>query len=291
MDAPDRSSLPRHASPPERIPLPRSVDATAPLDAVFLEILERGLTYLSFPLDAPARAAIEAHARLLLAWNQHMNLSGLRTAEQVARGHVLDSLLAVPTLRALSRARPSLLDLGSGGGYPGLPLAVALPARRVALVDSIGKKAAFLEVAAQAVSDALRAGPIRTSDPPEIVIPAERAEHLAEEPDQRETWDIVTARAVGSVAEVAELGLPLVHVGGHVVCWKLADAATPLRNEIAAAARVIQAAGGGTARVVNLPAAAKVDLKGHCLVVIRKARPTPARYPRSPGERRRRPLP
>ena len=290
MDAHDRSSLPRHASPP-RVALPRSVDSTAPLDPVFAEILQRGLTQLALSLDAPARDAIEAHARLLLAWNEHVNLSGLRTAEQVARAHVLDSLLAVDVLRALSRARPSLLDLGSGGGYPGLPLAVALPARRAALVDSIGKKAAFLEVAAAAVNDALGAAPGSASDAPELVALAERAEDLAEEPDQRETWDIVTARAIGSVAEVAELGLPLVHVGGHVVCWKLAGTATDLAAEIAAAGRIVQACGGGTARVVPLPAAAALGLGGHCLVVIRKTRPTPGRYPRSPGERRRRPLP
>ncbi len=291
MDVPDRSSLPRRASPPQRAALPHSVDATAPLDAAFTEILERGLTELALSLDAPARAAIEAHARLLLAWNEHVNLSGLRTAEQVARGHVLDSLLAVGILRALGRTRPSLLDLGSGGGFPGLPLAVAVPARRAALVDSIGKKAAFLEVAAAAVADALSAAPASSSSPPELAVLAERAEELADEHDQREKWDIVTARAVGSVAEVAELGLPLVHVGGHVVVWKLAGPGTGLATEVAAAARVIQAAGGGTARVVSLPAATKMGLAGHCLVVIRKRRPTPDRYPRSPGERRRRPLP
>lgn len=291
MDVPDRSSLPRRASPTERAALPHSVDATAPLDAVFAEVFARGLTELALTLDAPARAAIQAHAQLLLAWNEHVNLSGLRTAEQVARGHVLDSLLAVDTLRRLGRARPSLLDLGSGGGYPGLPLAVAVPARRAALVDSIGKKAAFLKVAAAAVADALGAAPASASSPTELAVLAERAEDLADEHDQREKWDIVTARAVGSVAEVAELGLPLVHVGGHVVCWKLNGPSTGLAAEIAAAGRVIQAAGGGTARVVSLPAAAKMGLYGHCLVIIRKRSPTPARYPRSPGERRRRPLP
>ena len=284
MDVPDRSSLPRRASPPERVALPHSVDATAPLDHVFAEVFERGLTALRLELDARARVAIEAHARLLLAWNEHVNLSGLRTAEQVARGHVLDSLLAVETLRGLGRARPALLDLGSGGGYPGLPLAVALPARRAALVDSIGKKAAFLRVAAAAVAAAL-------PQPPELDVLAERAEDLAQEPDQRETWDIVTARAVGSVAEVAELGLPLVHVGGHVVCWKLLDSVTSLAEEIDAAERAIHAAGGAKVRVVDLPAAARAGLGGHCLVVIDKSRPTPDRYPRSPGERRRRPLP
>src|SRR5688572_14190730 len=152
MDARDRSSLPRRASPPQRAALPHAVDATAPLDPIFFEVLDRGLTELALPLEAAARDAIAGHVRLLMAWNLHINLSGLRTAEQIARGHVLDALLAVAPLRGLAGRKPSLLDLGSGGGFPGLPLAIALPTGLAALVDSIGKKAAFLQVAATAVA-------------------------------------------------------------------------------------------------------------------------------------------
>jgi 16S rRNA (guanine527-N7)-methyltransferase len=258
------------------------VDATAVLDPIFFDVLERGLNALGLALTAAARDAIAGHVRLLLAWNEHINLSGLRTAEQVARGHVLDALLAVGPMRDISGERPSLLDLGSGGGFPGLPLAIALPAGRAALVDSIGKKAAFLEVAAVAVADAAQ-----------IDVLAERAEDLADEQDQREAWDIVTARAVGSVAEVAELGLPLVRVGGHVVAWKSAgsdDRAAKLETEVADAARLSRRVGGNTPRVVALPAAARLGLPGRCLVVIEKIRHTPDGYPRGAGERRRRPL-
>ena len=284
MDTRDRSSLPRHASPPTRAALPRDVGATPPLDPVFHEILERGLTDLGLALDPPALDAIVAHTRLLLAWNEHVNLSGLRTAEQVARGHVLDALIALPALRALGDARPTLLDLGSGGGFPGLPLAVTLPASRAALVDPIGKKAAFLEVAAAAVSRTLKFGP-------ELLVLAERAEDLADEPDQRESWDIVTARAIGSVAEVAELGLPLTRVGGNVVAWKSAGEGGQLTSEVHDAARLIRAVGGDNARIVQLSGADALGLPGHCLVVIDKIRSTPDGYPRAPGERRRRPLP
>ena len=107
----------------------------------------------------------------------------------------------------LAAARRALLDLGSGGGFPGLPLAIALPARRVALVDSIAKKAPSsppLPVSSTTSFAARRRQPTRSAPS------NERAEDLADEPDQRETWDLVVARAVGSVAEVAELGLPLV---------------------------------------------------------------------------------
>lgn len=274
MDAPDRSSLPRRASPPRRVALPDHADATPALDPIFFEVLERGLKALPLDLDVATRDAIAAHARLLLAWNEHVNLSGLRTPEQVARGHVLDALLAVNPLRAVCGERPSLLDLGSGGGFPGLPLALALPVSRAALVDSIGKKAAFLKIAAANVANLVQ-----------VDVLAERAEDLAEEHDQREAWDVVTARAVGSVAEVAELGLPLVRVGGHVVAWKSA-----VTSELSDAKRIVGSVGGANTRVVELPGAAEVGLRGHCLVVIDKVRSTPDGYPRGAGERRRRPL-
>jgi 16S rRNA (guanine527-N7)-methyltransferase len=282
MDARDRSSLPRRASPPQRAALPQAVDATAELDPIFSEVLEHGLEELGLTLDVAARDAIAGHVRLLLAWNEHINLSGLRTAEQIARGHVLDALLAVGVLRDLTGDRPRLLDLGSGGGFPGLPLAIALPTGRTALVDSIGKKAAFLRVAAAAVTAVAQ-----------VDVLAERAEDLAEEHVHRGAWDVVTARAVGSVAEVAELGLPLVKVGGHVVAWKSAGTVEPaatLKSEVADAARLIRSTGGDRPRIVALPAAARIGLPGRCLVVIDKVRPTPDGYPRVPGERRRRPL-
>jgi 16S rRNA (guanine527-N7)-methyltransferase len=287
MDEPDRSSLPRRASPPSRAALPRSIDGLPEIDRAFWHIIDAGLQAMALDLSAGQRAAIAAQARLLLAWNAHVNLSGLRTVEQIARGHVLDALLGVAALRGLGRVRPSILDLGSGAGYPGLPLALALPAGRAALVDSIGKKQAFLEVALTAALNALRA--ISETGTPEIVVLAERAEDLADEPDQREAWDLVTARAVGSVAEVAELGLPLVRRGGHVAAWKIAG--VELEAEIDRAARLIEALGGVAGRIVNLPEAGRIGLAGHCLVVIDKRRPTPDRYPRSPGERRRGTLP
>jgi 16S rRNA (guanine527-N7)-methyltransferase len=287
MDAADRSSLPRRPlTPQERRPLPRSVDDLPPLPDSALAVLADGLAAIPLELTPAVRSAIEAHVRLLMAWNEHINLSGLRAPEQIMRGHVLDALIAVPALRRLRDGRggrlPALLDLGSGGGFPGLPLAVALPARRAALVDSIAKKAAFLEVAAAVV------------DAPAVNALPERAEDVADEADQRETWDLVVARAVGSVSEVAELGLPLTRRGGHVVVWKRAPderARSDLRGEIERARRIVQAAGGARTRVVALDAAPRVGLDGNCLVVIDKLRPTPDRYPRPPGERRRAALP
>ena len=245
-------------------------------------MLDAGLDAMALPLDDAAKRAIDVHARLLIAWNAAINLTALRDPEQIARNHVLDSLMCVPILAA--RGPRNVLDLGSGGGFPGLPLAAAMPVGRVGLVDSIGKKARFLGVAANAVRGALDEP---GAPAPRIDAIAERAEDLAEESDHRESWDLVVARAVGTVAEVAELGLPLTKVGGHVAMWKREAGDGSLQAELKDAARIVQAAGGGQARIVTLAAAGRVGLEGHCLVVVEKVRPTPDRYPRPATERRR----
>jgi 16S rRNA (guanine527-N7)-methyltransferase len=264
------------------LPLPESADELPALPAEFWRVVDAGLDAMALPVDEAARGAIDVHVRLLVAWNAAINLTALRDPEQIARNHVLDSLLAVPVLAA--RNPRSVLDLGSGGGFPGLPLAAAMPVERVGLVDSIGKKARFLAVAAQAVRAAI--------DEPDAPAPhidaiAERAEDLAQEADHREAWDLVVARAVGTVAEVAELGLPLTAIGGNVAMWKRDVGDGSLQAEMADAARVVQAAGGGPSRMVALAPASKIGLVGHCLVVVTKVRPTPDRYPRPASERRR----
>jgi 16S rRNA (guanine527-N7)-methyltransferase len=119
-----------------RDPLPTRVQDLAPLPPGYGRVLDAGLGALNLELGTGQRAAIDAHIRLLLAWTAAINLTAVRDPEEVARLHVLDSLAAVSLLR--DRDAAQLLDLGSGGGFPGLPLAVALPAERALLVDSVG---------------------------------------------------------------------------------------------------------------------------------------------------------
>jgi 16S rRNA (guanine527-N7)-methyltransferase len=216
--------------------------------------------------------ALEGHLRLLLAWTAAVNLTSIRDPEVAVRDHVLDSLAAVATLR--SRRLDALLDLGTGGGYPGLPLAIALPARRAALVDSVGKKTAFVGVAIAALGLADRVAAVTA-----------RAEALAADRAHRGRWPAVVARAVADLADLAEVGLPLVRVGGCLVAWKR----DPLDAELDAAGPAIAALGGG--RVAVLPANVPGRDDGR-LVVIAKARVTPARFPRDPAVRaRERPRP
>lgn len=282
---------PRPAPPPLRHPpLPNSTADLPALGAAFWQVVDDGLAALSITLSPGVRAAIEDHVRLLLAWNQAINLTALRSTEQIARRHVLDSLSATAACRRLVEraakrpAEASLLDLGSGGGYPGLPLALALGVGRAALVDSVQKKAGFLRVAADNAALAVRAA---NETPPQFDVFAERAEDLADQPDQRESRDLVVARAVGSLAEVAELGLPLTAIGGHVLAWKRNDDDRALDLELDAARPVLQAAGGSRPRVERADPTGTLGLPGHVLVIIRKNRQTPDHYPRPAAERRR----
>ena len=188
----------------------------------------------------------------------------------MARAHVLDSLAAEPLLRSLGIAR--FLDLGSGGGYPGIPLAAALGADRVLLVDSVGKKVQFLSVAIREVG-------LRATTAAERA----RAEALAHDSRDREAWPAVTARAVAPLADLVELALPLIAPGGVLVAWKGASA----EDEVESAGGALRALGAGPVRILG---AGVPGLEDHRLVVVPRGGPIDARFPREPGERRRRPL-
>jgi 16S rRNA (guanine527-N7)-methyltransferase len=204
---------------------------------------------------------------LLIAWNEAINLTAIREPADIALRHVVDSLTAARFLGDVS----GFLDLGSGGGFPGIPLAAALPVERVALVDSVGKKAAFLAAAIDAAGLSDRAG-----------VAAARAEQLAAEPRHRERWPAVTARAVGSLAELIELVFPLLAIGGRLIAWKGAGADA----EFGPAERALTALGGGD--VVDRPVAVP-GLGDRRLIVVTKEGPTSARFPRDPAARRREP--
>ena len=272
-----------------RDPLPTRVPDCPELPAEYGHALDAAIEALGVELDGPARAAIDGHVRLLLAWNAAINLTAIREPVAVAVRHVADSLTALPVLRA--RGVDRFVDLGSGGGFPGIPLAAALPAERALLVDSVAKKVRFLSTAIEAVG--LEAAAVAETT---------RAEALARSPRDRERWPAVTARAVGSLAELVELAMPLLAPGGVHVAWKrlAADdpASTADTDELAGARRAITAIDpGARIEVVRAVAAddeaagaALPDLVDHQLVIVERSRRQIAdEWPRDPAGRRRRP--
>jgi 16S rRNA (guanine527-N7)-methyltransferase len=266
-DGPRRHDRQEECLDRPRDPLPTRVQGLPDLPPEFGAALDEGLAGIGLELAPPARTGIYDHVRLLLAWNRSINLTAIREPVEIARRHIVDSLSAVPELRRLGIR--SFVDIGSGGGFPGLPLAAALPADRALLVESIGKKASFLEAASMAVGLADR-----------VAVAPGRAEDLAADPDHRERWPAVVARAVGPLADLVELAFPLLAPGGSLVAWK-GDLA---EDELAAGQRAVEGLGGGRLAIV-----VAAQPEGHRLVVATKRGRTAATYPRSPTARRNRP--
>jgi 16S rRNA (guanine527-N7)-methyltransferase len=230
--------------------------------------------------DAPGLAAglpgafldgVERYVALLLDANRRVNLTRVVAPADVARLHLLDALAALPFVDDASPTRA--IDLGSGGGVPAIPLALARPDVEWVMVDSVRKKSAIL-------SEFVAALGLRNA-----TVVAERAEVIGRDPAHRARHDLVTARACAALPTLAELSLPLARVGGRLLAWKgpLRDDDEELRRGRAAIGQL----GGGPATLTP----AGVDaLGGHTFVLVEKLRPTPARFPRRPGEPSRRPL-
>jgi 16S rRNA (guanine527-N7)-methyltransferase len=234
---------------------------------VLERLLETDAPALRAELPAAFADAAETYVRLLLEANARLNLTRVVEPDAVARLHLLDSLAALPLLpESVGRA----LDLGSGGGVPGIVLALARPSVRWTLVDSVRKKA-----------DALRSF-VEVLGLANVEVLAERAELLGRGPS-RESFDLVAARACAALPVLAEYALPLLRVGGTLVAWKGQMSA----DELAAGAVASATLGGGAPeeRPTGIPA-----LGDHRFVLVEKLRPTDARWPRRPGEPARRPL-
>jgi len=196
----------------ERQPLPTNPDELPPTERESLDTLDDLLRAAPLaPLNAPERKVLTAHLRLLDAWNPFINLTRIESSSERASRHLLDALVAVPLIDQLLPSGGTFADLGSGGGFPGTPLAARLltarPAATFDLIEATGKKARFLDavVAASGLAPRLR------------VVHA-RAEELASQAPTR--YDVITARAVAPLAELTRIALPLLAASGHLMAWK-----------------------------------------------------------------------
>lgn len=221
------------------------------------------------PADFAERA--QAYVELLLRANRRLNLTRVTDPHEVARLHLLDAVVPVTVLD--TSGAQSAVDLGSGGGVPGIPLAIARPNVQWLLVDSVQKKASVLREFVQEL------------DLPNVSVVAERAEILGQSPLHRERYDFVAARACAALPVLAELAMPLLAIGGMLVAWK--GPLTEADEEVRRGRSVLEMLGG---RLDVVRPAGPVVLGGHTIVISSKRTPTPPRYPRRPGEPGRRPL-
>lgn len=231
------------------------------------QIIREGLLQMGLP--SGAAPSLAEYGRLLLEKNQVMNLTALREPEQVARLHFLDS---AGLFAAADLAGKKVIDIGSGGGFPGLPLRLIDTSIQLTLLDALGKRITWLEE----VTHALGA--------PDVICVHARAEEQALLPDFREQFDIATSRAVADLRILAELCLPYVKVGGTFLAMKSVDC----DEELSAALHGIELLGGraGAVHDYAIPGTGVI----HRILSIEKVCPTPKGYPRRWAKLQKAPL-
>ena len=237
-----------------------------------MDVLLKGVQRLGIRLEEDQVDLFRRYLQELTEWNRRVNLTAIVEPREIQRKHFLDSLtvsLAIPEEVLTGGA---LMDIGSGGGFPGLPLKIVWPGLRVTLVESVGKKAAFLRHLLETLG--LEGAEVRDL----------RAESLAHDPELREAFDVVASKSVAELRSLAELTLPFCRIGGRVVAQK----GPQVEDELGRAERAVSLLGGELERVeaVDLE---EID-EPRCLVVLRKIAPSPSRYPRRPGIPAKRPL-
>jgi 16S rRNA (guanine527-N7)-methyltransferase len=236
-------------------------------------VLEEGGRLLGLPLGEHTLSQFLRYQSELIDWNRRVNLTSITDSAGIQRRHFLDSLSCIAGAREqLQHDGCRVVDVGSGAGFPGLPLKLALPHIQLTLVEARGKRAAFLEH----LIDAL--GLI------DVTVVSERAETLGQAPSHRERYDVALARAVGSLAVVAELCLPLIRIGGRFVAPRRGD----FELESMTSQPAFELLGGSQLEWVPVQIPDLDDGRG--LVVSEKLATTPPRYPRRPGMAEKRPL-
>lgn len=207
----------------------------------------------------------------LLEWNRSINLTSITDSKEVQIKHFLDSLSVYPALKQPIDGL-SFLDVGAGGGFPGLPLKIVCPAIKLTLLEATAKKAAFLRHIEQKLN----------LDNVDIV--CGRAEEVARQSQYREIFDVVLCRAVARLSVIAELALPFCAIGGCLIAQKKGD----VDEEINDSLKAIETMGG------SKPLVKKVELDElpdeRYLVIVIKTAPTPDKYPRRPGIPAKRPI-
>jgi 16S rRNA (guanine527-N7)-methyltransferase len=235
-----------------------------------METLLKGAQALGLTLSPEQLRLFQTYAGQLVAWNQRLSLTAIINPDDIQVKHFLDSLTCLQALPP-GFVCHRVLDVGSGGGFPGLPLKIHDPTLQVTLLETTIKKAEFLR---HVVEHMGLAG---------VEVVAERAETLGQDPAYRETYDLVVARAVAEMAVLAEYCLPFCRVGGLFVAQKKAGNAVEMKN---AQGAVITLGGRMLPAIpVALPGAMLRQL-----VVVEKVAATPPRYPRRPGVPAKRPL-
>lgn len=234
------------------------------------EFLRERAKMMGHPLSDLQLSKLEAYGKLLAEWNEKMNLTAITEPLEIAEKHFLDSLSCVKS--GLFKPGLRMIDVGTGAGFPGLVLHICFPGLRTVLLDSLGKRINFLNEV------------IETLGLKDITAVHARAEDGAREKDFREGFDLAVTRAVADMAVLSEYTLPYVKEGGY---W-LSQKGPNVKEELLGAQKAMEVLGGDLLEVKK----AEIPLSEleHSLVIVKKVRQTPTKYPRKAGKPSKEPI-
>lgn len=236
----------------------------------FATYLQQAAATSGYKLSEEQIHQFDIYYQLLIEWNQKMNLTAITEPAEVAVKHMVDSLSAFA--EELFFAGASVADVGTGAGFPGVPLKLFRPDLQLTLIDSLQKRLNFL----MAVIEATRMEAVQTLH--------YRAEEAGQKKELREAFDFVTSRAVARLPVLCELCLPLVKIGGYFVALKGAQ----YEDELLEAERALRVLGAEVAQVKQVRLPGLEDVRA--VIYLKKVKATPAAYPRRAGLPEKKPL-
>lgn len=232
--------------------------------------LENAFEQLNISIGSETVFKFEKYMKLILEWNEKVNLTAITDEDDFIKKHFIDSILCVG-FDEIKNA-DTVIDVGTGAGFPGVPLALVFPDKQFLLIDSLGKRIKILyEI-------------LETLEISNVTLIHTRAEDLAHKKEYREKFDICFSRAVANLATLAEYCLPFVNIGGAFISYKGPDAGEELK-EAGNAIKLL----GGEAEDIR-----KINIEGfdldHNIIIVKKKRNTPVKYPRKAGTPTKEPL-
>lgn len=235
---------------------------------VFKQELANRATQFEINLSKGQQEQFFSYMQLLLDWNEKINLTAITEQKEILIKHFIDSLSIVPYIKA----NDNILDIGTGAGFPGIPLKITLPQNSFTLLDALNKRINFLNEVIQKLKLE------------NIQAVHSRAEEFAKVEGKRESYEIVTSRAVAKLNVLLEYMLPFTKVGGKCICMK----SVGIEDELKEGEKAIEILGGKIEKVDTITLE-NTDIQRK-IVIIKKIKETPKKYPRKAGMPNKEPL-